>query len=949
MKKSTKIIIISSTCALVLGILALILGLSLTNKNRKEDLYQKGLKHLIDAEYKEATEIFAKPVLKNYKDSPKKYIYSSDLEKYEQRAYSYEDLINYGLTESGSVAIVDFNCNGGTSVPRKTITEKKDGVYITETTSKDHYDFLSWRLNYACYELSSDSIRYYLESNFDDHCYQITYELDDGNPEDRLPNNYLYNHGDISIPNLSKVGHTFKGYESDLYAESTKNFVIPNGTFGDLNLTAKFEANTYHVTFDVMSYECDVTYGEDVTSKMPSPSKSFYTFDGWTYQGKLINLTSWNIDHDVELVAKFSPIEYRITYDLHGAKYLGLPESYNTESDIDLPFVEKNDAVFIGWLDDHGFDQPNPTAGIHHGSHDDRTIEAIFVDATIEDGVLLDVANHDIKNIVIPSYVTDISPDLFPNLTNLLKIYVDAKNDHFKVVDNLLIKDNHILFAQAQKYVEFYPVVNIPNEVNEIGVNAFKGSAITTINGSTLLTKINSGAFNGCASLEEVNFKGIKYIGADAFKDTKVTNDFLEDNKYSINFIGSHAFDSTKISQVELYSNIKQIGDYAFANLSDLTEVNIHPDPSCVFGEKLFDGCTNLVSLISDSRFFETLMSTSLNDVPLKSINLDGNTNIKDNICKNYSSLETLILSNSTISQIGASAFKNNSNLKTAVLPTSLVRINASAFEDCEKLDNVNFNELTNLFSIREYAFKGAKFSELDFTNNPHLTIEDHAFNSNSELNEITMYHGQIVTRVADVFDLCHKIENITYKIPQTSSSVVELPNFLFENLNNVETITIEYLGSEDKEIKFGMYAFKGDAGLKDVVMNNCHTTIIPKHCFEGCVSLTNESLTFSNMVHYDEGAFIGCVNLAHMSFTGTTIIGDDAFAGCYSLCPTSEKALVIPRIEGHMNFGIGVFADITGYIKFEGYTQAEVEDLMSSAHKWWGFNEGFSGTFIYD
>ena len=944
MKKSTKIIISASAAfAVAIGVTAVIIGLSIKEKADREDLYNKGLKHLIDAEYKDATEIFAKPTLRNYKDTSKKYSYSFNLQRYEQRTYSYETLINYGLEESGSVAIIDFDTKGGNEIPRKTITEQKEGAYITETAVKQHYDFVSWKLSYACYELESDSIRYFLESNYNDHPYNITYTLDGGS-EVGLPKTYYYNHGNVAIPNTSKTGHTFLGYESDLYDTPKDNFVIPNGTYGDLNLKAKFEANTYKVTFDVLPNEVDVTYGQDVTGLFPSPTKNFYTFDYWTYKGEPLNLTSWNIAQDVQLVAKFSLETYNINYILNGAANPGLPETYNYESVIEFPFVEKENACFIGWKKD-ALD-PNPKYSIKN-EHGDHTIEACFVDATIVNGVLTDVADHTIKEIVIPSYVNDVSPDLFPQLESLINIYVDAKNTHFKVINSLLIKDDTVVVAYPRNYANYHTVVNLPNTITEIGEKAFKDTVITEVNGSDLVTKINHQAFNNCASLTEVNLTNVEYIGNSSFVNTKITSDFFNANKTSINYIGESAFKNTLINEVEILSNVKAIGDNAFANLSGLTSVDIYPDPTCIFGDHLFDGSNNIVTLNTNTQFFEKLMSSSFDDHSLKTINLNGSTNIKNDVCKNYASLQTLDLSASSINQIGAQAFMGDTSLKTVTLPSQMTRINASAFEGCSKLDTLNFDSLENLFSIKEYAFKDAAFTTLDFTNNPHLTIEDHAFNSNTELTSITMYHGQVVTRVADVFDLCHKISNITYVIPETDQNIVEIPNFLFENLNNVTNINIQYLGTDNKEIKFGMYAFKDDSSLEDVTMTNCHATIIPKHCFEGCVSFTNENNTFSDMIHYDEGAFFGCVNLAYMSFNNTTIIGDDAFAGCYSLC--SNGPIVIPRIDDNINLGVGVFADITGVIEFTDYTQAEVEALtLDATCKWWHFDEGYSGTFVY-
>lgn len=946
-------IIIISACVAALVIAGITLGIVLgKNSKKKADLYAQGLQHLCDAEYEEASDIFGMRILRHYKDSPKKYSYSTTLVKYEEHSYTYEQLIDSGLEKKDSIANIDFNVKGGEEIDRKTITEKQEGKYITEVPAKTHYDFVSWGLIYACYELDSDSIRYVLEASYRDHPYNITYELDGGSALAYLPKTYFYDHGNVPIPDPSKPGYDFAGYESSIYNVPTKNFEIPNGTFGDINLTATYEPATFTIKFDVSPStdpapaDFEVVYGSDVSSTFPVATRAKYNFDYWTYNGEIVDLTNWSIPGNVTLKAHYSPTQYNINYELHGGTNPGLPTSYNTEMKVELPFVEKSDALFIGWTDYPSAGTPNPKRVINEGNSGDITLEAHFVSATITDGVLEDISDHSVKNIVIPSYVTGINVNLISQLDDLLTINVDPSNTHFTAKDNLLIKDNHIAFSHSKKYIP--DIITLPENIDEIGENAFKGTTITKVNGGAYVHKIDAGAFQGCTSLIECEFDTLSYVGNSAFENTGITKVFLTNNIATLQHIGNRAFANSAISgELSLSSNsIQHIGNEAFADLTTIPTVSIYPNASCSLGSNIFKDTTGITTLRTDSKFLSTLMTTTFVSHALTTINVtQGNTNIGADACKDVTTLTTLNLSGSTITQIGANAFKGDTSLKTVTLPSTTLKIGAGAFEDCEKLDTLNFGDLTDLITISESSFKGCAFTTLDFTNNPHLKIEDHAFTESTKVKTIKMLHGQITTPMSDVFDLCGHIENVYYYIPATTS-LITIPKFLFEDLNNVSNISFIHLGTSDIEISFGEGAFRNCESLVDVAMTKCHVTSVSSHCFDHCSSFTNANENFNDLTRYEGRAFYGCANLSHMSLRGTICIGTEAFAGCYSLCPVTIDKYVVDNHE--IELGTGIFYDVTCAVSFEN-SEAEVADLTADGTKpWWGFDQGFSGTFSY-
>jgi len=87
---------------------------------------------------------------------------------------------------------------------------------------------------------------------------------------------------------------------------------------------------------------------------LPTPSLNGYNFSGYSesLNGAGIYTTQINNIDDInnkELYAKWSAIDYTITYNLNGGSIAGQPTSYNIESNITLPTPIKNGYTFAGW------------------------------------------------------------------------------------------------------------------------------------------------------------------------------------------------------------------------------------------------------------------------------------------------------------------------------------------------------------------------------------------------------------------------------------------------------------------------------------------------------------------------------------------------------------------------------------------------------------------------
>ncbi len=154
--------------------------------------------------------------------------------------------------------------------------------------------------------------------------YTVTFNLNDGTT---TPKTEEVTVGEsYSFTDPTKTGHKFLGWSDG----ASEGYFAKSGTWtkeGDLSLTAVWEALTYTVTFDVnggnalANAQQTVTYGVAPES-FATPERASHTFDGWTYDGKLVDATAaWAFASDVTLVASWTeiiPEKYNVTFKQNG-------------------------------------------------------------------------------------------------------------------------------------------------------------------------------------------------------------------------------------------------------------------------------------------------------------------------------------------------------------------------------------------------------------------------------------------------------------------------------------------------------------------------------------------------------------------------------------------------------------------------------------------------------
>ena len=164
--------------------------------------------------------------------------------------------------------------------------------------------------------------------------YNITYNLDGGINNDNNPSTYTLE-DTITLENPTKVGYTFDGWKYN-----AKNVItIDTSVASDITLDAVWDSITYTITYNLdggtNSSNNPVSYtieSDDIT--LESPTKSGYTFTGWTTDTITTPTKDLKIEKgstgDKTFTANWEANTYTVTLDATGYTYAG-KTSYNVK------------------------------------------------------------------------------------------------------------------------------------------------------------------------------------------------------------------------------------------------------------------------------------------------------------------------------------------------------------------------------------------------------------------------------------------------------------------------------------------------------------------------------------------------------------------------------------------------------------------------------------------
>ncbi len=272
------------------------------------------------------------------------------------------------------VELPDFVAPLGTAftlanIPTVTAYEYK-GAYVDE----------AYNIPFVDGTLLNATMRIYLK--YEPITYTINYH---GATVDGNPTSYTVENDGITILDAVKAGYVFDGWYRTEAFENQVTFLVP-GTYGDIDLYAKFTPIVYTITYvregGVFTETPVENYTvEDADIVLASLWKAYYDFGGWFLDEALTEAVT-EIDtalaQNVTVYAKFTPTVYTVTYVMNGGSTEEtLVERYTVESNvITLPALAKSNYTFNGWFLDEALTEEVIEIGV--ADPDNITLYAKF-------------------------------------------------------------------------------------------------------------------------------------------------------------------------------------------------------------------------------------------------------------------------------------------------------------------------------------------------------------------------------------------------------------------------------------------------------------------------------------------------------------------------------------------------------------------------------------------
>lgn len=473
---------------------------------------------------------------------------------------------------------------------------------------------------------------------------------------------------------------------------------------------------------------------------------------------------------------------------------------------------------------------------------------------------------------------------------------------------------------------------DMPN-VKSIENSAFQDcSGLVTVN-APQIESIGQWCFRDCVSLESIDMTNVKTIGTGAFIGCRKLTDAGIGDLPNVREIKGNAFVDVPAHFIVDMPNLEILGSSAFlrsgvSRIENLGKITQMPDGGNDWG--CFFGCKSLESLTLPETLITIGSFAFYGCSALKTVEIPGETEIKDRAFINCTSLTSVNIPN--VTSIGAYAFHNCSSLVSIDLP-KVTKIATQVFAQCISLKTVT--GLGNLTTIGERAFQElSQLTALEGMENLErigvcafircialksvgdlsnvTTIDNNAFDRCSSLN-IEMNFPRLTNLGSAAFKesgiLAFSAESLT-TFPHASSdnpmfgncilltnvhipNVVTLGNYTFWKCLNLESV--------------GMPAVEhiGERALAETAITTVDTpnaTFVGEAAFQYCYGLTTVNIPKVETIK--RIAFMNCSALESIDMTDVVSIGDQAFLGCEKLTDIGN----IPNVE---TLGTKVFDSI--------------------------------------
>ncbi len=524
-----------------------------------------------------------------------------------------------------------------------------------------------------------------------------------------------------------------------------------------------------------------------------------------------------------------------------------------------------------------------------------------------------------LKSVKIGKGLKKMADNPFSGCVLLSKIEVSSENEYFAS------DKNGVLFNKKMTTLISFPSglalseYTVPDGVKTIGESAFAdNSRISAVYLPSSVSEIKAQAFSSCLSLKTITAPDTLYkVGLDAFSETP----WFTANPNSLVYFGKvlcgYNGEAAPL-KIEIADGTLGIADGALAYVMDTQELHI-PASLIYIGEagvtsaglkkitvdpantnftadsvgvlyskdmkKLIAYPASAVSsLYKVSSKTETIgMGAFGAAVYLLEVNLPSSVKkIEGSAFAAAISLEKVKMSKN-ITDIGEAAFSFCMSLKSITIPDGVKKIKDGTFTFCSSLTSVKFGK--NTVSVGMMAFSGCSSLKKVTLDGKIKTVGEDAFSSCTALSSVTLGKS-VKTLKGNPFSGCTALKKFTVDSKNkyfTTDGFGVLFNKKLTKLVAYPTGRKDSTYSVPKTVTaIGAYAFRGAEKLKTVALSE-KTKTIGDYAFADCTKL--KTINLLSVLTIGAYAFDYCENLEAVYFSKKIkTVGEAAFEGCEEL-----------------------------------------------------------------
>ena len=317
--------------------------------------------------------------------------------------------------------------------------------------------------------------------------------------------------------------------------------------------------------------------------------------------------------------------------------------------------------------------------------------------------------------------------------------------------------------------------------------------------------------------LKELKVFDISAVAIKGYTDEKCL--FANTRSYNADALPNHCFMGKALTSVALPTNLKAIGEGAFASCAGISSITL-PASLVGIGDFAFSGCSGLTKV----------------EIPVSVTTLGAGAFAH---CSQLSQVQA-----TGLTKIGADAFMDCQSLTRAEFGAGLTEIGAGAFRGCNNKITLVIPQGNSLTTIGDLAFQNAGLESIDFANYPNLKeIGKWAF-ANTLLTSapiskvynadggVSLFYTTPLAQatipesstkvVSAAFAGCDNLASIS--IPE---NVTEIGEHAFYDCSAIGNVTIPY-----PTTKIGNYAFAGCTGMQWIKTQNPKAPAIDENTF---------------------------------------------------------------------------------------------------------------------